>query len=110
VGGLGAAASRTTSAPCGRSAQTPFAKKVLKPAFAAAGLDPKTRLHDLRHFSCSNSVEAGQSVNRVAQRHGHADPGFTSRRYVHPFDESAADDMAAPDVPASRTAPWNESA
>jgi integrase len=80
-----------------------FSKRVLKPALLRAGLPSRTRLHDLRHFSCSNSVESGQSVNRVAQRHGHADPAFTSRRYVHPFDESAADDMAALDTSARRT-------
>lgn len=54
-----------------------YAKRVFR--LAVAGLNPKIRLHYLRHFSCSNSVEAGQSVDRVAQRHGHADPAFTSR-------------------------------
>jgi len=41
------------------------------------------RLHDLRHTHASLLLAAGVPVHVVAQRLGHADPGFTMRVYGH---------------------------
>ncbi|MCP4384711.1 MAG: tyrosine-type recombinase/integrase [Hyphomicrobiales bacterium] len=39
-----------------------------------AGIDPKWRLHNLRHWSTTQSITSGQDVRTVANRLGHADP------------------------------------
>ena len=44
---------------------------------------PRIRLHDLRHTHASLLLAAGVPVHVVAQRLGHADPGFTMRVYGH---------------------------
>ena len=50
----------------------------------ADGMDlPCIRLHDLRHTHASLLLAAGVPVHVVAQRLGHADPGFTMRVYGH---------------------------
>ena len=44
---------------------------------------PAIRLHDLRHTHASLLLAAGVPVHVVAQRLGHADPGFTMRIFGH---------------------------
>ena len=45
---------------------------------------PDVRFHDLRHTLCSTlSENLGVSANTVALQAGHADPGFTSKVYIH---------------------------
>ncbi|MFN3650035.1 MAG: tyrosine-type recombinase/integrase [Armatimonadota bacterium] len=45
------------------------------------GLD--IRFHDLRHSHISHLLKHGETVNVVADRAGHADPGMTLRVYGH---------------------------
>jgi integrase len=48
-----------------------------------SGVDERWRLHDLRHWSATQSIASGQDVRTVAQRLGHADPAMTLRVYAH---------------------------
>jgi len=58
-----------------------------------AGIDPKWRLHDLRHWSATMAIGAGADVRTVAGRLGHANPAMTLRVYAHALD--AADQAVA---------------
>lgn len=52
------------------------------------------RIHDLRHAHGTWLLEAGQPVNRVAQRLGH-DPAMLLRVYAHVMDAGAAETVVA---------------
>ncbi len=52
------------------------------------------RIHDLRHAHATWLLEAGQPVNRVAQRLGH-DPAMLLRVYAHVMDSGAAETASA---------------
>jgi hypothetical protein len=52
-------------------------------AASDAGLDPKWRLHDLRHWSATTAIAAGHDIRTVANRLGHANPAMTLRVYAH---------------------------
>ena len=58
-----------------------------------AGIDTRWRLHDLRHWSATQSIASGQDVRTVANRLGHADPSMTLRVYAHAV--GAADEALA---------------
>ena len=63
-----------------------------------AGIDPKWRLHDLRHFSATQAIAGGHDVRTVAARLGHADASMTMRVYAHAVvgrDRLVADTMAS---------------
>jgi len=75
------------------------ASRVLKPAAQAAGLlapegtwsDPArpegwVSLHTCRHTCASLLFDAAKNVKQVQEWLGHADPGFTMRRYIHLID------------------------
>jgi integrase len=62
-------------------------------ARALSGIDPKWRLHDLRHWSASVAIAQGHDVRTVAGRLGHANPAMTLRVYAHAF--GAADQALA---------------
>jgi integrase len=62
-------------------------------ARALAGIDPKWRLHDLRHWSATVAIGQGHDVRTVAGRLGHANPAMTLRVYAHAF--AAADQAVA---------------
>jgi integrase len=49
----------------------------------AAGIDPKWRLHDLRHWTATAAIGSGHDVRTVAGRLGHANPAMTMRVYAH---------------------------
>lgn len=49
----------------------------------AAGIDPKWRLHDLRHWTATAAISGGHDVRTVAGRLGHANPAMTMRVYAH---------------------------
>lgn len=49
----------------------------------AAGIDPKWRLHDLRHWTATAAISSGHDVRTVAGRLGHANPAMTLRVYAH---------------------------
>jgi integrase len=62
-------------------------------ARALAGIDPKWRLHDLRHWSATVAIGQGPDVRAVAGRLGHANPAMTLRVYAHAV--AAADQAVA---------------
>lgn len=62
-------------------------------ARAIAGVDPKWRLHDLRHWSATVAIGQGHDVRTVAGRLGPANPAMTRRVYAHAF--AAADQAVA---------------
>jgi integrase len=47
--------------------------------------------HTFRHTCASLLFEAGRDVKQVASWLGHADPGFTLRRYIHLMDDGIGD-------------------
>mgnify|MGYP000973372623 FL=1 len=56
-----------------------------KRARQMSGIDPKWRLHDLRHWSATVAIGQGHDVRTVAGRLGHANPAMTLRVYAHAF-------------------------
>jgi integrase len=58
-----------------------------------AGIDPKWRLHDLRHWSATMAISAGADVRTVAGRLGHANAAMTLRVYAHALE--AGDQVVA---------------
>lgn len=67
-------------------------------ARALSGIDTKWRLHDLRHFSATQSIASGHDVRTVASRLGHSDASMTMRVYAHAVagrDRLVAGTMAA---------------
>jgi integrase len=64
-----------------------------KRARQISGIDPKWRLHDLRHWSATVAIGQGHDVRTVAGRLGHANPAMTLRVYAHAF--AAADQAVA---------------
>lgn len=63
-------------------------RNVLRPAAEAVGFDwPGFGFHTLRHTCASLLFAGGKNVKQVQEWLGHADPGFTLRRYVHLIDE-----------------------
>lgn len=48
-----------------------------------SGIDPKWRMHDLRHWSATHAIASGADVRTVANRLGHTDPSMTLRVYSH---------------------------
>ena len=64
-----------------------------KRARQMSGIDPKWRLHDLRHWSATVAIGQGHDVRTVAGRLGHANPAMTLRVYAHAF--AAADQAVA---------------
>lgn len=65
-------------------------RRTLKPTRDAVGL-PWVTFHTFRHTCASLLFEAGRNVKQVSEWLGHADPGFTLRRYVHLMDEGLGD-------------------
>ncbi|MCP3879378.1 MAG: site-specific integrase [Sulfitobacter sp.] len=53
-----------------------------------ADVDCRWRLHDLRHWSATQSIASGQDVRTVAHRLGHADPAMTLRVYAHAVERA----------------------
>jgi len=88
-----------------------FRRRVFAPALARAGLDPSTRIHDLRHTSASLYLASGATVREVMEIHGWKRME-TALRYLHttaPLTD-AADRLSearrsALDAPAQKP-PW----
>jgi integrase len=87
-------------------------RRVLKPAAASAGVGSWTKMrsgkpkaeswvafHAFRHTCATMLFRHGWNAVKVQKHLGHADPGFTLRRYVHLLD----DDMDAPDFMDAKT-------
>ncbi len=73
-----------------------------------SGIDVRWRLHDLRHFSATQSIAGGHDIRTVAARLGHADASMTLRVYAHAVagrDRQIAGTMAAviDDAPSAAT-------
>lgn len=49
---------------------------------------PRIRPHDLRHTYASMAIAQGATPADLARQLGHADPGFTLKRYVHFFERA----------------------
>lgn len=59
-----------------------FRRRVFAPALGRAGLDPATRIHDLRHTSASLYLASGATVREVMEIHGWKRME-TALRYLH---------------------------
>jgi integrase len=59
-----------------------FRRRVFAPALERAGLDPATRIHDLRHTSASLYLSSGATVREVMEIHGWKRME-TALRYLH---------------------------
>jgi integrase len=55
-------------------------------AAGRADLEPRWRLHDLRHWSATLAIGSGHDLRTVANRLGHANPAMTLRVYAHAVD------------------------
>jgi integrase len=55
----------------------------VKRLMGKAGLDPATRLHDLRHGLATLLLEQGTDIVIVSAQLGHSSPGFTMSTYQH---------------------------
>lgn len=64
-----------------------FTGNVFKPALRRAKLDPKTRIHDLRHTAVALAIAAGAHPKAIQVRMGHASITVTLDRYGHLFPE-----------------------
>lgn len=65
-------------------------RQSLKPTREAVGM-PWVTFHSFRHTCASLLFEAGRNVKQVSEWLGHADAGFTLRRYVHLMDAGVGD-------------------
>ena len=71
-----------------------------------ADLDPRWRLHDLRHWSATEAIGRGHDVRTVAGRLGHANPAMTLRTYAHALDGADAGVAATLAERAGGRAQW----
>ena len=86
----------------------PFHTRVWQPAVAAAGLDPKPRVHDLRHSHASALIAAGIPLPVIQRRMGHSSVSVTADVYGHLAPDAAVEAaaamaaaMAAPQLPSA---------
>lgn len=63
--------------------QSNFYKRVYKQAVVDAGLDPKLRLHDLRHTAAALMLELGAHPRAMMERLGHSSVTVTLDTYGH---------------------------
>lgn len=66
-----------------------FQSRHFKPGLKTAGLDPSTRIHDLRHSAASIAIARGANVKEVQQMLGHASATVTLDTYSHVFPSLA---------------------
>lgn len=64
-----------------------FGANVFQPALKRAGLDPRFRIHDLRHTAVALAIKAGAHPKAIQARMGHASIRMTLDRYGHLFPE-----------------------
>lgn len=60
-----------------------FTKAVFRDGFKAAGLNPMTRVHNLRHTYACSQIEGLVDDSALAYRMAHASPAFTRSVYGH---------------------------
>lgn len=81
-----------------------FTGNVFKPALKRAELDPKVRIHDLRHTAVALAIAAGAHPKAIQVRMGHASIAVTLDRYGHLYpttDEAVASGLEALKSPPS---------
>jgi integrase len=71
-----------------------FLRRHYKPAVARAGIDPRTRFHDLRHTAAALMIGEGAHLLTVKERLGHSTIQITADRYGHLFP-SLEEDLTA---------------
>lgn len=75
-----------------------FSANVFKPALRRAGIDPKVRIHDLRHTAVALAVKAGAHPKAIQVRMGHASINVTLDRYGHLYPDQDIELAAALDA------------
>ncbi len=79
---------------CERGDGAPMSPDVFSAGFKrlalAAGLDPRTRLHDLRHAVATQLARGGVHPHTVSAILGHSSVAFTLDVYTEEWDEGAA--------------------
>lgn len=68
---------------------TNFHKTIWKPSLAAAELDPRLRIHDLRHTCEALMIAAGAHPEAIKRHLGHSSITVTMDRYRHLFPSEA---------------------
>ena len=63
-------------------------KRIFKPLLKEAGLNVKTRLHDLRHIGASICLKNAVPVTTVSEFLGHSSPAVTMNIYSHSIPKS----------------------
>lgn len=71
-----------------------FTRQIWQPACSLAGLDPRPRLHDLRHSHASWLLAGGADLQVVRDRLGHSSIATTSK-YVHTLPNADETALAA---------------
>ena len=64
-----------------------FRTRIWKPALAATGIDPRLRMHDLRHTAASIMIAQGCHPKVVQEQLGHGSIVITMDRYGHLYPE-----------------------
>lgn len=67
-----------------------FRTRTWKPALAVAGIDPRLRMHDLRHTAASILIAQGCHPKVVQEQLGHSSIVITMDRYGHLYPEDRA--------------------
>lgn len=67
-----------------------FYRRFYKPAVVRAGLDPRTRFHDLRHTAAALMIAEGAHLLVVKERLGHSTIAVTADRYGHLYPSLSA--------------------
>jgi integrase len=62
-----------------------FYRRHFRPAIDRAGIDPRTRFHDLRHTAAALMIAEGAHLLAVKERLGHSSIQVTADRYGHLF-------------------------
>lgn len=74
-----------TAADGGPMRHSNFYRRYFKPGVHRAGLDPRTRFHDLRHTAAALMINEGAHLLAVKERLGHSTIQVTADRYGHLF-------------------------
>ena len=91
-----------------RISQPLFWRKAWRPAVDAAGLEPRPRVHDLRHSHASALIAAGIPLPVIQRRLGHESIQTTVDVYGHLAPESYAGAAAAMDASLVQALPQIE--
>lgn len=79
-----------TSPSGGSLRHTNFYRRFFKPAVGRAGLEQRTRFHDLRHTAAALMIAQGAHLLVVKERLGHSTIAVTADRYGHLYPSLSA--------------------